>query len=96
MDVVGRELTPGGRLLRWNPDGTIKDLTENTGIYDVQQPDVSFDGTQIAFSAVTEPEGQWPFPFLAKTLLRGTHFNLLATSLIDMPNSLTVDSPKTE
>lgn len=59
VDVVGRELTPGGRLLRWDPDRTIKDLTENTGIYDVQQPDVSFDGTRIAFSAVTEPEGQW-------------------------------------
>ena len=59
VDVVGRELTPGGRLLRWDPEGTIKDLTKDTGIYDVQQPDVSFDGTLIAFSAVTEPEGQW-------------------------------------
>ena len=28
VDVPGRELTPGGRLLLWEPDGTITDLTE--------------------------------------------------------------------
>ncbi len=59
VDVVGRELTPGGRLLLWRPGGTITDLTENTGLYDVQQPGVSFDGNKIAFSGVTGPGEQW-------------------------------------
>ena len=59
VDVPGRERTPGGRLLVWRPDGSVTDLTAGTSLYDVQQPDVSFDGTKVVFSAVTGPGEQW-------------------------------------
>jgi hypothetical protein len=59
VDVSGRELTPGGRLLLWKPDNSITDLTAGTGLFDVQQPDVSFAGDKVAFSAVTKAGGQW-------------------------------------
>lgn len=59
VDVPGRELTPGGRLLLWKPDGSVTNLTKHTNLYDVQQPDVSFDATKVVFSAVTEAGGQW-------------------------------------
>ncbi len=59
VDVPGRERTPGGRLLVWQPDGNVTDLTAGTSLYDVQQPDVSFDGTKVVFSAVTERGAQW-------------------------------------
>jgi hypothetical protein len=59
VDIAGRELTPGGKLLLWKPDGSITDLTKNSGIHDVQQPDVSFEANKVVFSAVTEPGGQW-------------------------------------
>ncbi len=59
LDVQARELTPGGKLLLRNIDGSITDLTNGTELYDVQQPDVSMDGMKIAFSAVTGPNGQW-------------------------------------
>ncbi len=59
LDIAGRELTPGGRLLVWRPDGSVTDLTAGTSLYDVQQPDVSFDGTKVVFSAVTGQDEQW-------------------------------------
>lgn len=59
VDVLGRERTPGGRLLVWWPGGHVTDLTANTPIYDVQQPDVSFDGTRVVFSAVEGPGEEW-------------------------------------
>ena len=59
VDVPGRERTPGGRLLVWRPDGSVTDLTAGSSLYDVQQPDVSFDGTKIVFSAVEERGAQW-------------------------------------
>jgi hypothetical protein len=59
LDVLGRERTPGGRLMLWQPDGSVIDLTAGTPIYDVQQPDVSFDGTRVVFSAVEEAGAQW-------------------------------------
>ena len=59
VDVPGRERTPGGRLLVWRPDGSATDLTAGTSLYDVQQPDVSFNGTKVVFSAVEERGTQW-------------------------------------
>jgi hypothetical protein len=59
LDIQGRELTPGGRLLVLHPDGRVVDLTSGSDIYDVQQPDVSFDGRTIVFSGVTSDRGQW-------------------------------------
>jgi hypothetical protein len=59
VDVSGRELTPGGRLLLWKPDQSITDLTAGTGIFDVQQPDVSLAGDKVVFSAVTKAGAQW-------------------------------------
>ncbi|THB75016.1 MAG: hypothetical protein D3926_21060 [Desulfobacteraceae bacterium] len=59
LDVQAREQTPGGSLMHLDSDGTLTDLTEGTGIYDVQQPAVSLGGSIIAFSAVTEDGGKW-------------------------------------
>jgi hypothetical protein len=59
VDVQGRELTLGGRLLVWRPDGSVTDLTKDSGLFDVQQPDVSFSGDKVVFSAVTGPDEQW-------------------------------------
>lgn len=59
VDVAGRELTPGGRLMVWRPDGSVTELTKDAGLYDVQQPDVSFAGDKVVFSAVTSAGGQW-------------------------------------
>ncbi len=59
LDIPGREYTPGGRLLVWYPDGRLVDLTSGSRIYDVQQPDVSFDGRRIVFSGVEQDKGQW-------------------------------------
>jgi hypothetical protein len=59
LDIIGREYTPGGRLLVWWPDGRVTDLTAGARIYDVQQPDVSFDGTRIVFSGVEQNKAQW-------------------------------------
>ncbi len=59
VDIKGRELTPGGRLMVWYPDGSVTDLTAGTPLYDVQQPDVSFDGTKIVFSGVQANKRPW-------------------------------------
>jgi hypothetical protein len=59
LDILGRELTPGGRLMVWRPDGSVSDLTAGARIYDVQQPDVSFDARKVVFSAVEQNKGQW-------------------------------------
>ncbi len=59
VDLQGRELTPGGRLLVWRPDGSVTDLSAGTGLFDVQQPDVTFDAQRVVFSAVTKPGGKW-------------------------------------
>jgi hypothetical protein len=59
VDVAGRELTPGGSLMLWKPDNTVINLTAGSGLYDVQQPDVSFNADKVVFSAVTKAGGQW-------------------------------------
>ena len=50
VDVAGRELTPGGSLIIWKPDGSVADLTEGVAICDVQQPDVSYDATRASWT----------------------------------------------
>jgi len=82
LDIPGRERTPGGRLLVWRPDGSVTDLTANTGLYDVQQPDVSFDATKIVFSGVEERGGQW---HLYEIGLDGTGFRQLTFDDRDIP-----------
>ena len=82
LDVPGRERTPGGRLLLWRPDGSVTDLTAGTSLYDVQQPDVSFDGTKVVFSAVTGRGEQW---HLYEIGLDGTGFRQLTDDDRDIP-----------
>ena len=84
LDVPGRERTPGGRLLVWWPDGKVTDLTAGAPIpiYDVQQPDVSFDGTRVVFSAVTGRGEQWR---LYEIGLDGTGFRQLTFDDRDVP-----------
>ncbi len=82
VDVPGRERTPGGRLLVWWPDGNVTDLTDGTSLYDVQQPDVSFDGTKVVFSAVTERGAQW---HLYEISLDGTGLHQLTIDDRDIP-----------
>ena len=59
LDIQGRELTPGGRLMVLHPDGRVVDLSAGTGIHDAQQPDVSFDGRRVVFSGVKADKEQW-------------------------------------
>jgi hypothetical protein len=59
VEVAGRELTPGGRLLLWKPGKPVTNLTAGSGLYDVQQPNISFAADKVVFSAVTKPGGQW-------------------------------------
>ena len=82
LDVPGRERTPGGQLLLWRLDGSVTDLTAGTSLYDVQQPDVSFDGTKVVFSAVEERGAQW---HLYEIGLDGTGLRQLTFDDRDIP-----------
>jgi hypothetical protein len=60
VHVLGRELTPGGTLRLLRPDGTVVTLAgPHNGIFDVQSPMVSFDGTRVVFSGVRTRNGMW-------------------------------------
>lgn len=60
VDILGRELTPGGTLRLLRPDGTVVTLAgPHNGIYDVQRPMVSFDGSRVVFSGVRARNGMW-------------------------------------
>lgn len=60
VDIPGRELTVGGVLRLLRPDGTVVTLVgPQHGIFDVQRPMVSFDGTRVVFSGVRTRNGMW-------------------------------------
>lgn len=60
MDVSGREYTVGGTVNLLQPDGEVVVLAgPHNGIFDAQQPQVSLDGTRVAFSGVKARNGMW-------------------------------------
>lgn len=60
VEVIGRELTPGGALRLLRPDGQMLVLAgPHNGIFDVQRPMVSFDGTRVVFSGAKTRNGMW-------------------------------------
>jgi hypothetical protein len=60
VDVSGREYTVGGTVNLLRPDGEVVVLAgSHNGIYDAQQPAVSFDGTRVAFSGVKARNGMY-------------------------------------
>lgn len=91
VDVPGREWTPGGRLLVWWPEGNVTDLTAGTSLYDVQQPDVSFDGTKVVFSAVEGRGEQW---HLYEINLDGTGLRQLTFNDRDIPIPVDPQAPR--
>jgi hypothetical protein len=60
IEIAGREITVGGRLRLLSSDGKVVTLAgPQNGIFDVQRPMVSFDGTRVVFSGVPERGGMW-------------------------------------
>jgi hypothetical protein len=60
VEIAGREVTVGGSLRLLRPDGQAVTLARRAnGIFDVQRPMVSFDGTRVVFSGVRERGGMW-------------------------------------
>jgi len=59
VNARGRESIPGGRLRVLYPDGTVADLTDGREIYDVADPDVSYDAKHVVFAGVPAPDGRW-------------------------------------
>lgn len=59
VNVRGREATPGGRLRVLHPDGRVVDLTDGHALYDVADPDVSFDAQHVVFAGVPAPDARW-------------------------------------
>ncbi len=59
-EVLAREMTVGGALYLLRPNLELVALTgPHNGIFDVQRPMVSFDGTRVAFSGVKARNGMW-------------------------------------
>jgi hypothetical protein len=60
IEVAGREVTVGCSLRLLSPNGQAVTLAGRAnGIFDVQRPMVSFDGTRVVFSGVRERGGMW-------------------------------------
>jgi len=60
VDVSGREYTVGGTVNLLKPDGEVVVLAgAHNGIFDAQQPAVSFDGTRVAFAGVKVRNGMY-------------------------------------
>jgi hypothetical protein len=60
IEIAGRETTVGGSLLLLRRDRSVLTLAgPENGIFDVQRPMVSFDGTRVMFSGVRERGGMW-------------------------------------
>ena len=60
IEVIGREMTVGGTLRLLKPGGSVVDLAgPHNGLFDVQRPMVSFDGTRVVFSGVRTRNGMW-------------------------------------
>lgn len=56
---AGRTMAAGGRLVVRERDGRFIPLHPDGAFYDVQQPDVSYDGRQIVFAAITHRDSAW-------------------------------------
>jgi len=59
VEAQGRELRPGGRLVRMETDGTVGDLVSSPLLFDVARPSVSFNGEWIAFSGIRHERDLW-------------------------------------
>jgi len=57
VELAGDDAEPRSHLALRNPDGTVETLT--TDFYAARDPDVSFDGERILFSAKAERGGHW-------------------------------------
>lgn len=56
---AGRTMSAGGRLVVRERDGRFIPLHPDGEFYDVQQPDVSYDGRTIVFAATTGRDSAW-------------------------------------
>lgn len=56
---AGRALVTGGRLLRREPDGRVRELVPNGALFDVAHPAVSPDAKRVAFAGVADSAGHW-------------------------------------
>ncbi len=55
----GSAIAGGGRLLLREPSGAVRDLLPPGAMYDVQDPDVSWDARRVVFSGLETPEARW-------------------------------------
>ena len=91
VEILGREVVVGGRLLVLHPDGQVMDLTAGTPIMDVQRPTVSFDGTKVVFSGVKSAEEQW---HIYEINLDSTGFRQLTFDDRDIPIPVDLKAPR--
>lgn len=54
-----RTIAVGGKLLLRNRDGSLSSLVEQSQLYDVADPSVSWDGASIVFSGTVHPDSSW-------------------------------------
>jgi len=54
-----RTARPGGRLLVRDSDGGVRALVDETRLFDVADPCVSWDATRILFSGLAHPDSSW-------------------------------------
>ncbi|HEY3216035.1 MAG TPA: hypothetical protein VGK93_06040 [Candidatus Eisenbacteria bacterium] len=61
-----RALAFGGRLLRREPDGRVRELIGPKALFDVSDPAVSPDGNRIALAGTPHPDSAWRLYLLGK------------------------------
>ncbi len=49
----------GGKLIVRRRDGTLRTIVDNTRLFDVSDPSVSWDGATIIFAGVQHPDSSW-------------------------------------
>lgn len=54
-----RTAAVGGRLLVRDPGGSVRVLVGSPSLFDVADPDVSYDGRRIVFSGLAHPDSSW-------------------------------------
>ena len=59
VEAQGRELRPGGRLVRMETDGSVSDLVTAPYLYDVARPSVSLNGQWVAFAGIRHELDPW-------------------------------------
>ncbi len=55
----GSTIAVGGRLLLLERDGSVRTLLAPGALYDVQDPDVSWDAKRVVFSGLASPRAHW-------------------------------------